>query len=329
MSIPETILIFNYTIKLIYTFTVLGLAISSFIYWYEIKKDGFDEEASFDIFFISVIAAYIVSRIAYALSNRYPFKDLLFHIIYFWKSGYNIYALLLAFIGTLYFFVKRKNWSVYRILDIFSISMSFFLSIFFFGNALIANNIPFLFVSFCYFILFISLNYVRKSFLSGYTFSTFLVFVVLIGLVMFRSNVYLLFYLVLITISLVNIFFRYKKGHMQNNISRDFINKIKSLLTKKEKELDAEQRQLLSEDPYMVPGRDNENEYIDDVNEDIEKNLTDIKLSRVNELKLNVRKALAKIKLGKYGYCDVCGGPIGEKRLEAYPEATTCVKHSK
>jgi RNA polymerase-binding transcription factor DksA len=48
----------------------------------------------------------------------------------------------------------------------------------------------------------------------------------------------------------------------------------------------------------------------------------------VTQMQVQVRKALARIKLGKYGYCEVCGKPIDKARLEAYPEATTCLEHA-
>lgn len=39
-----------------------------------------------------------------------------------------------------------------------------------------------------------------------------------------------------------------------------------------------------------------------------------------------VERALAKLEEGSYGVCDVCGGPIGDERLEALPWAVRCVK---
>ncbi|MEI6237973.1 MAG: TraR/DksA C4-type zinc finger protein [bacterium] len=42
----------------------------------------------------------------------------------------------------------------------------------------------------------------------------------------------------------------------------------------------------------------------------------------------DVRKALAKIKDGKYGICEVCGETIEKTRLEANPSAKTCKKDS-
>lgn len=39
---------------------------------------------------------------------------------------------------------------------------------------------------------------------------------------------------------------------------------------------------------------------------------------------VQVRKALARVKLGKYGICDDCGNMIDTDRLIVYPEATLC-----
>ena len=48
------------------------------------------------------------------------------------------------------------------------------------------------------------------------------------------------------------------------------------------------------------------------------------------ELKLkNIDLALEKIKRGKYGMCEKCGGKIDEKRLKIYPEARLCMNCQK
>lgn len=44
---------------------------------------------------------------------------------------------------------------------------------------------------------------------------------------------------------------------------------------------------------------------------------------------IQVRKALARIKLGSYGICEECGEMINTDRLMVYPEATICVKCEK
>jgi DnaK suppressor protein len=55
-----------------------------------------------------------------------------------------------------------------------------------------------------------------------------------------------------------------------------------------------------------------------------EKNLT---VQRTLEASLqSVNDALRKFDDGTYGICEVCGKPIGEKRLRALPEATHCIE---
>ncbi len=44
---------------------------------------------------------------------------------------------------------------------------------------------------------------------------------------------------------------------------------------------------------------------------------------RYNEVKV----ALERISSNTFGKCTVCGAPIEEKKLEANPAATTCMKH--
>lgn len=41
---------------------------------------------------------------------------------------------------------------------------------------------------------------------------------------------------------------------------------------------------------------------------------------------IQTKKALARIRMGKYGICEECGNMIDTDRLMAYPEATLCVK---
>lgn len=39
-----------------------------------------------------------------------------------------------------------------------------------------------------------------------------------------------------------------------------------------------------------------------------------------------VESALRRVDDGTYGVCEVCGGPIGDGRLDALPAATRCVR---
>lgn len=46
---------------------------------------------------------------------------------------------------------------------------------------------------------------------------------------------------------------------------------------------------------------------------------------REHKLIHKIDSALARIKQGDYGYCEVCGAEIGIRRLEARPTATQCI----
>ena len=50
---------------------------------------------------------------------------------------------------------------------------------------------------------------------------------------------------------------------------------------------------------------------------------------RLQVTRAEVVRALGKLDEGSYGACDVCGGPIGEGRLEALPWAVRCVDHAR
>jgi DnaK suppressor protein len=46
---------------------------------------------------------------------------------------------------------------------------------------------------------------------------------------------------------------------------------------------------------------------------------------RERKLIVKIREALERIEDGTYGLCEICGGPISEKRLIARPVTTMCI----
>lgn len=49
----------------------------------------------------------------------------------------------------------------------------------------------------------------------------------------------------------------------------------------------------------------------------------------LNNKSTQIKKALARLKIGKYGICEDCGNMIDTDRLAVFPEATMCVKCEK
>ena len=49
----------------------------------------------------------------------------------------------------------------------------------------------------------------------------------------------------------------------------------------------------------------------------------------LQEMLIKIKKALANLKIGKYGKCEKCGKPIEPERLKAIPTATLCIADSK
>jgi RNA polymerase-binding transcription factor DksA len=48
-------------------------------------------------------------------------------------------------------------------------------------------------------------------------------------------------------------------------------------------------------------------------------------LAQAERSRADIVRALASIEAGSYGVCEMCGGAIGAERLEARPDARTCI----
>ena len=48
--------------------------------------------------------------------------------------------------------------------------------------------------------------------------------------------------------------------------------------------------------------------------------------NQIDRAIIQTRKALTRVKLGKYGTCEICGELIDTDRLMIYPDATLCAK---
>lgn len=100
---------------------------------------------------------------------------------------------------------------------------------------------------------------------------------------------------------------------------------IRDYLMSEEKRLKTKKTDLKKEDPFSDTDRADDNSLDSDVHELVgHERVQAIKLE-VDKGLINIRKALSRIKLGKYGICARCGKMIDTDRLAVYPTAEFCM----
>ena len=112
---------------------------------------------------------------------------------------------------------------------------------------------------------------------------------------------------------------------MKENIK----NKIKKFLEIELLKLKRTEKKLKKADPFNDDARASENSLEEDVDEQIGHFDTEIKVKFLRRQIVQLRKALTRLKIGKYGICEKCGKMIDTNRLAINPQATTCVKCKK
>lgn len=86
------------------------------------------------------------------------------------------------------------------------------------------------------------------------------------------------------------------------------------------------QKGIKTSDPFSDDDRDKNNSMEADLDEQIGHFDAEIKAGFVKKQLVQLRKALTRIKIGKYGICEKCGNMIDTDRLAIKPEVTTCIK---
>jgi len=101
---------------------------------------------------------------------------------------------------------------------------------------------------------------------------------------------------------------------------------VRHFLINEEKKLLQKMKLLKTEDPFNNESRVNDNASPDT---DAREQMDHIKNKAIEQAMrrklIQIRKALARIKIGKYGVCERCGRMIDTERLMIYPETTLCI----
>lgn len=108
--------------------------------------------------------------------------------------------------------------------------------------------------------------------------------------------------------------------------SDKLIKPIKNFLENELVKMKRQKKMIKNADPFSDPNRTSENSMEDDLDEQIGHFDAEIKTGLVKRRMVELRKALTRIKIGKYGICENCGKMIDTDRLAVKPEATICIK---
>jgi RNA polymerase-binding transcription factor DksA len=93
------------------------------------------------------------------------------------------------------------------------------------------------------------------------------------------------------------------------------------------KVLEKRKKEIEKEDPFKDTTRVIDNASPDtDAAEQFNHARTSAIKEQLDRKIIQTKKALARIKIGKYGICEDCGEMIDTDRLVVYPEATLCAK---
>ncbi len=120
-----------------------------------------------------------------------------------------------------------------------------------------------------------------------------------------------------------------KSANKGLNFPEKLLSPIKNFLESELVKLKRQKKNLKEADPFSDAGRTTENSIEEDLDEQIGHFDSEVKVKFVNRQIVQLRKALTRMKIGKYGVCEKCGEMIDTDRLAISPEATTCVECSK
>jgi RNA polymerase-binding transcription factor DksA len=107
---------------------------------------------------------------------------------------------------------------------------------------------------------------------------------------------------------------------------RNLLEPIGDFLADQIKKLEFRKNSLAEEDPFTDTQRVNNNAAIDDDASEQEGHARVGAIRKQTDRQIiQLKKAFARVKIGKYGLCENCGKMIDTDRLVIYPEATKCV----
>lgn len=121
-----------------------------------------------------------------------------------------------------------------------------------------------------------------------------------------------------------------KKDNSTPKFPSNVLIPVANFLTARLHVLEKRKKEISKEDPFADTSRVDDNAAPDiEADEQFGHARTSAIKKEISTSIVSVRKALTRIKLGKYGICEECGQMIDTARLVAFPEATLCAKDAR
>ncbi len=121
-----------------------------------------------------------------------------------------------------------------------------------------------------------------------------------------------------------------KNNPIQFKFPLSVLKPINKFLKDELKKLSLRKKEAKSNDPFNDTSRISDNAAIDtDAAEQFGHARNEAILRHLEAKTIQVRKALTRVRIGKYGICEKCGKFIDTKRLMTFPETTVCVNCKK
>ncbi len=99
-------------------FILMGILTAYFIIVKEAKRHNISENIIVDLFFVTIPIALIGARIYYCTFEWTNYKDNLIEIFEVWNGGLAIHGGIIAGLVVVYFYTKKKNMNLFKLLDI-------------------------------------------------------------------------------------------------------------------------------------------------------------------------------------------------------------------
>lgn len=342
-------------------FIVLAAIVCAFLIWREGVRRHLDEEKTVDFLIVLALSGLLGGRVYYLLTHLQDFLAIspLYWFFIFHFPGLSFWGSVLGGSVGIWFFAKKEKLNFWRLGDIAVIGLALGeaigrLGAFFSGSSYgIATNLP-------WGVKMIGLVGKRHPTQIYEGLTALLIFFILLKIKdvvkqkKLRTGILAVSYLFLLSSSKFFLEFLradsvYWKGYSIEQIISllfggisvilisymfkfpiNLLKPIEDYLKKQKAETEKRMADLSAEDPFEDKDRLMDNAAIDTEVKEQEghERIEAIKLELSRNL-VRIRKALTKIKIGKYGLCEKCGKMIDTDRLAIMPMAEFCLECEK